>query len=188
MRIENMITRGEMLWSFIKFSPLILKVWRSVWRICDWTLGLKFKMLSIGKKYCLIVYLFSCTFLSMLVIDDNYSFYFLAEKKALLSQVRSTESFLDIFVMYFCFYQLFSNRLSQNFQHQLFHEFTFPALQTEAEPAQSVERWPAEKFGNILCSCFSQSKIRYLMLCIVLKLFRQKQTETLNDGFFPSDK
>ena len=145
-------------------------------------------MLSIGKKYCLIVYLFSCTFLSMLVIGDNYSFYFLAEKKALLSQVRSSESFLDIFVMYFCFYQLFSNRLSQNFQHQLFHEFTFPALQTEAEPAQSVERWPAEKFGNILCSCFSQSKIRYLMLCIVLKLFCQKQTETLNDGFFPSDK
>ena len=81
----------------------------------------------------------------MLVIVDNYSLYFLAEKKALLSQVRSTESFLDIYVMYFCFRQLFSNRLSQNFQHQLFHEFTFPFLQTEAEPAQSVERWPAER-------------------------------------------
>ena len=26
------------------------------------------------------------------------------------------------------------------------------------------------------------------MLCIVLKLFRQKHTETLNDGFFPYDK
>ena len=37
-----------------------------------------------------------------------------------------------------------SNRLSQNFQHQLFHEFTFPVLQTEAKPAQSVEHWPAE--------------------------------------------
>ena len=81
----------------------------------------------------------------MLVIDDNYSFYFLAEKKALLSQVRSTESFLDIYVMYFCFRQLFGNRLSQNFQHQLFHEFIFPVLQTEAEPAQSVERCPAER-------------------------------------------
>ena len=81
----------------------------------------------------------------MLVIDDNYSFYFLAEKKALLLQVRSTESFLDIYVMYFCFRQLFSNRLSENFQHQLFHEFTFPVLQTEAGPAQSVERWPAER-------------------------------------------
>ena len=102
-------------------------------------------MLSIEKKYCLIVYLFFCTFLSVLVIDDNYSFYFLAEKKALLSQVGSTESFLDIYVMYFCFRQLFSNRLSENFQHQLFHEFTFPVLQTEAEPAQSVERWPAER-------------------------------------------
>ena len=32
-----------MLWSFIKFSQLILKgnVWRSVWRICTWILGLK---------------------------------------------------------------------------------------------------------------------------------------------------
>ena len=81
----------------------------------------------------------------MLVIDDNYSFYFLAEKKALLLQVRSTESFLDIYVMYFCFRQLFSNRLPENFLHQLFHEFTFPVLQTEAGPAQSVERWPAER-------------------------------------------
>ena len=82
----------------------------------------------------------------MLVTDDNYSFYFLAEKKALLSQVRSTESFLDKFCDVLLFFANFlSNRLSQNFQNQLFHEFTFPVLQTEAEPAQSVERWPAER-------------------------------------------
>ena len=43
------------------------------------------------------------------------------------------------------FANFLSNRLSQNFQHQLFHEFTFPVLQTEAEPVQSVERWPAER-------------------------------------------
>ena len=32
-----------MLWSFIKFSQLIHEgnVWRSVWRICMWILGLK---------------------------------------------------------------------------------------------------------------------------------------------------
>ena len=38
-----MITIEKMLWSFIKFSQLILKgnVWRSVWRICMWILGLK---------------------------------------------------------------------------------------------------------------------------------------------------
>ena len=108
-------------------------------------MGLKFEMLSIEKKIlfvCVSVFLHlpfnACHY-------DNYSFYFLAEKKALLSQVRSTESFLDIYVMYFCFRQLFSNRLSLNFQHQLFHEFTFTVLQTEAEPAQSVERWPAER-------------------------------------------
>ena len=38
-----MITKEKMLWSAIKFSQLILKgnVWRSVWRICMWILGLK---------------------------------------------------------------------------------------------------------------------------------------------------
>ena len=38
-----MITKEKMLWSTIKFSQLILKgnVWRSDWRICMWTLGLK---------------------------------------------------------------------------------------------------------------------------------------------------
>ena len=37
-----MITQVKMPWSFIKFSQLILKgnVWRSVWRICMWILGL----------------------------------------------------------------------------------------------------------------------------------------------------
>ena len=43
MRINKMITIEKMLWSFIKFSQLIVKgdVWRSVWRICKWILGLK---------------------------------------------------------------------------------------------------------------------------------------------------
>ena len=38
-----MITIEKIPWSFIKFSQLILKVdvWRSVWRICMWILGLK---------------------------------------------------------------------------------------------------------------------------------------------------
>ena len=38
-----MITKEKMLWSAIKFSQLILKgnVWRSVWGICMWILGLK---------------------------------------------------------------------------------------------------------------------------------------------------
>ena len=37
-----------MPWCFIKFSQLILKgnVWRSVWRICMWILGLKGLMLT----------------------------------------------------------------------------------------------------------------------------------------------
>ena len=43
MRNDKRITKGEMLWSFIKFSLLILleNVWRSVWRICMWISGLK---------------------------------------------------------------------------------------------------------------------------------------------------
>ena len=43
MRINKMIIKEKMLWSFIKFSQLILEgnIWRSVWRICSWILGLK---------------------------------------------------------------------------------------------------------------------------------------------------
>ena len=43
MRVNKMITKEKMLWSFIKFSQHILheNVWRSVWRICMWILGLK---------------------------------------------------------------------------------------------------------------------------------------------------
>ena len=43
MRINKMINVEKTPWSFIKFSQLILKgdVWRSVWRICIWILGLK---------------------------------------------------------------------------------------------------------------------------------------------------
>ena len=42
MRINKMIIE-KISWSFIKFSQIILKgdVWRSVWRICLWILGLK---------------------------------------------------------------------------------------------------------------------------------------------------
>ena len=43
MRNDKIITKGEMLRSFIKFCLLILleNVWRSVWRIWMWILGLK---------------------------------------------------------------------------------------------------------------------------------------------------
>ena len=43
MRISKMITKEKMPGSFIKLSQLILKgnVWRSVWGICLWILGLE---------------------------------------------------------------------------------------------------------------------------------------------------
>ena len=43
MRVNTMITKEKMLWSVIKLSQLILKgnVWRAVWRICMWILGLE---------------------------------------------------------------------------------------------------------------------------------------------------
>ena len=43
MRINKMITIEKIARSFIKFSQLIPKgdVWRSVWRMCMWILGLK---------------------------------------------------------------------------------------------------------------------------------------------------
>ena len=43
VRSNKMITTDKMPWSFFKFSQVILKgsVWRTVWRICMWILGLK---------------------------------------------------------------------------------------------------------------------------------------------------
>ena len=43
MRIAKMITKEKMPWSFIKFFQQFLtgNVWRSVWRICIWILGVK---------------------------------------------------------------------------------------------------------------------------------------------------
>ena len=54
MRINKMIIIEEITWSFIKFSQLILKgdVWRSVWRICMWMLGLK----GLTRKWVIIRY------------------------------------------------------------------------------------------------------------------------------------
>ena len=48
MRINKMIIIEKIPWSFIKFSQLILKVdvWRSVWRICMWILGLDIILIS----------------------------------------------------------------------------------------------------------------------------------------------
>ena len=42
MRINKIIIIEKIPWSFIKFCQLVLKgdVWRSVWRICKWILGL----------------------------------------------------------------------------------------------------------------------------------------------------
>ena len=50
-RINKMITSGQMLWSFNKFSQLILlrNVWRSVWRICEWISGLPRSMINRGR-------------------------------------------------------------------------------------------------------------------------------------------
>ena len=61
MRINKMIIIEKIPWSFIKFSQLILKgdVWRSIWRIYMWMLGLKglrrfgYQMI-ITIKYCKI--------------------------------------------------------------------------------------------------------------------------------------
>ena len=59
MGINAMITYGKILWSLIKFSLLILKenLWRSVWRICLWILGLlsyynseRFMVAGVQKK------------------------------------------------------------------------------------------------------------------------------------------
>ena len=49
MRINKMITIEKIARSFIKFSQLIPKgdVWRSVWRMCMWILGLK----GLSEKY-----------------------------------------------------------------------------------------------------------------------------------------
>ena len=43
MRVNKMITKEKMLSSVFKFSQLILKgnVYKSVWGICMWKLGLK---------------------------------------------------------------------------------------------------------------------------------------------------
>ena len=48
MRINKMIIIEKIPWSFLKFSQLILKVdvWRSVWRICMWILGLDIILIS----------------------------------------------------------------------------------------------------------------------------------------------
>ena len=41
--MNKMISKEKVLWSFNMFFPLILwgNVWRSVWRICMWILGIK---------------------------------------------------------------------------------------------------------------------------------------------------
>ena len=48
MRINKMIIIEKIPWSCLKFSQLILKVdvWRSVWRICMWILGLDIILIS----------------------------------------------------------------------------------------------------------------------------------------------
>ena len=47
----KIFTQEKVLWSFIKFSRLILlgNAWRSVWRICMWILWLK------GLRLCFLV-------------------------------------------------------------------------------------------------------------------------------------
>ena len=56
MRINKMIIIEKIPWPFIKFSQLILKgdVWRSVWRICMWILGLKglYQVTLLCGLYC----------------------------------------------------------------------------------------------------------------------------------------
>ena len=58
MRILEMITKGKVLRSFVKFSQGIFigNVWRSIWRICIWILELK------GLKKSLMVVFFKGQF------------------------------------------------------------------------------------------------------------------------------
>ena len=64
-----MITKEKMVWSFIKFSQLILKgnVWRAVWRICMWILGLKGLTVLEAPHVCSVIRFwlisFRCDFL-----------------------------------------------------------------------------------------------------------------------------
>ena len=53
-RINKMITKEKMPWSFIKFCQLILQknVWISVWRICMWMLGLKGLKQGWLRRHC----------------------------------------------------------------------------------------------------------------------------------------
>ena len=71
MRINEMITKEKMPRSFIKFSQLIHKgnVWRSVWRICMWILGLKGLKLTYHAKSMDRLYLCS------LKSEETYFFY-----------------------------------------------------------------------------------------------------------------
>ena len=65
VRINKMFTKGKILWSFIKFSPIILKgnVWGSVRRICLRILGIK----RLTLPECL-----SLTLLALRVISINF--------------------------------------------------------------------------------------------------------------------
>ena len=73
MRVNKMITKEKMLWSAIKLSQLILlrNVWRSVWRIYMWTLGLKglidvWLYHSKWKKKTAVPMLFSMIYLNIM--------------------------------------------------------------------------------------------------------------------------
>ena len=58
MRINKMITERKNIWSFTKFSQIILQgnVRRPVWRICMWILGLKGLSWRQTPQLCIKVY------------------------------------------------------------------------------------------------------------------------------------
>ena len=75
MRINVKITKEKMPWSFIKFRLLILirNVWRSVWTICTWILGLKLNWVLTSSRlvlnssmYLWVAFCFSSLFSSSL--------------------------------------------------------------------------------------------------------------------------
>ena len=92
VRIDKIIPKGQMLWTFIKFCQLILygNALRPVWRNCMWILGLikglkawhllvlQIMLSSLGDKYGPRVALAGCLLgsaLSMVSIDHFWFFF-----------------------------------------------------------------------------------------------------------------
>ena len=86
MRINKMITTDKILWPFIKFSQLILKgdVWRSVWRICMWILGLLKRVNKMWDQHELTVY-------GIVMFIDIFSYQLCGLTRRISSQPQDTQ-------------------------------------------------------------------------------------------------